>query len=548
SGVGEQQTVGIFSQNMPEWTIADFGALCARAVPVPIYPTSTAKQAEYIINHSELSVLFVGEAEQYKKAVSILPFCPGVKKLVVFRKDVRFDHPMAVGFDEFLAAGAGHENDAEFYARMSRGVPGDLLTLIYTSGTTGEPKGVMLTHSNVLFQRDAHDGRLIDPNPGDVSLCFLPLSHVFERMWTYYAIGHGMTNAYLEDPKQIIDAIKEVRPTVMCAVPRFYEKIYAAVQAKLLTAPPKKQRLFNWAIATGRRHNNLKKDRKPIPIWLRLKYLLADRMVLRKLRELTGGRIKYFPCAGAPLSQEIEEFFYAMGLFVLYGYGLTETAATVTCHEDHNFIFGAVGKPLPGIELKIDPANNEILVRGGNVMKGYFKNPQATAEVFTADGFFRTGDAGKFEENGELRITDRIKDLMKTSGGKYIVPQAIETTLCKDGFVEQAAVIADQRNFVTALIVPAFPALEDWARSKKIQFSSHDELVRNPEVISFYQKKLAELAKDMARFEQVKGFTLMPVEFTIEAGEITPTLKLRRKVIYTKYAKEIDAMYGVMAD
>jgi len=426
---------------------------------------------------------------------------------------------------------------------MERGTLEDLLTFIYTSGTTGEPKGVMLTHSNVMFQKGSHDGRLVDPNDKDISLSFLPLSHVFERIWLYYVLACGMTNYYLENPADIIEFIAEAKPTIMCAVPRFYEKIYATVFNRLESAPPIRKKLFKWAVKIGAKHNNRKKDNKFIGPYLKFRYKIADTLVLKKIRDIVGGQIKFFPCAGAPLSQEIEEFFYACGLFITYGYGLTETTATVTCHEPSNFIFGAVGKPLPGVEVKIDESNGEILIRGGNVMKGYYKKPDATAEVFTSDGFFRTGDAGIFEENGELRITDRIKDLMKTSGGKYIAPQMIESTLGADHFIEQIAIIGDQRKYVTALIVPSFEALEEHAKTNNIQYSSKEELVKKPEIKEFYQNRIEEASSEFARFEKIKKFTLLPGEFTVENGEITPTLKIKRKVVAEKYKDIIDSMY-----
>jgi long-chain acyl-CoA synthetase len=543
-GIGEQETVGIFSQNMPLWTVADIASLCIRGIPVPIYATNTAKQAEYIINDAEIKVLFVGDAEQYSKIMQILPENKHLQKIIVFKESVPIQKSEKIMyFKDFLKIGEQSNKDTILSERMQKAKIDDLLTLIYTSGTTGEPKGVMLTHSNVIFQKGEHDLRLIDPNDNDVSLAFLPLSHVFERIWTYYVFATGMTNNYLEDPGKIIECIQEVKPTIMCAVPRFYEKIYATVFNQLESASPLKRKLFNWAVSVGAKHNNKKKDQQFIPPFLRFKFAIADTLVLKKIREVVGGRIKFFPCAGAPLSQEIEEFFYACGIFICYGYGLSETTATVTCHEPYKFKFGAVGKPLPHVEVKIDENNGEILVRGGNVMKGYYKKPQATSEVFTHDGWFRTGDAGYIEENGELRITERIKDLMKTSGGKYIAPQMIESTIGADHFIEQMAVIGDQRKYVTALIVPSFIALEEYAKTHNISFTSREDLISKPEIIEFYRQRIEEAQKELARFEKIKRFTLLPHEFTVESGEITPTLKIKRKAIADKYKDIIDAMY-----
>ncbi|RPI91488.1 MAG: long-chain fatty acid--CoA ligase, partial [Spirochaetales bacterium] len=545
AGIGEQKTAGIFSQNMPEWSIADIAALCARAIPVPIYPTNTAKQAEYIINDAEIAVLFVGDREQYDKAMQLFGRNEFLKKIVVFNEKLPIAKSVDVMYySDFLAIGRKSGRDAELDERMSRGTPEDLLTIIYTSGTTGEPKGVMLAHSNTIFQKERHDRRLIDPNDNDISLCFLPLSHVFERIWTYYVFAVGMTNNYLDDTKKIVEFIQEVKPTIMCAVPRFYEKIYATVLNRLESAPPAKKKLFKWAIRTGAARNVKKRDRKFVGPWLALTYGLADKLVLSKLRDVVGGRIKFFPCAGAPLSQEIEEFFYATGVFICYGYGLTETTATVTCHEPHNFKFGAVGKPLDDVEVKIDEANGEILIRGGNVMKGYYKKPQATAEVFTADGFFRTGDAGFFQENGELRITERIKDLMKTSGGKYIAPQLIESTVGADHFIEQIAVIGDQRKYVSALIVPSFEALVEYAKERGITYATREELITKAEIVEFYRKRITECSKEFAEFEKIKRFTLLAKEFTVEDGEITPTMKIKRKSVAEIYKPMIDRMYA----
>jgi long-chain acyl-CoA synthetase len=543
-GVAEGDRVGIYSANRPEWTIVDLAAQRLRAVPVPIYPTNTAKQAEYIVNDAEVGVIFVGAREQHERVQSLLPRSRVLRRVVTFEDtDAAAGGAETTSFSALLDLGrAGARHDAEIAARMARATPDDLLTLIYTSGTTGEPKGVMLTHGNVLATAPKHDQRLLDPNPNDVSLCFLPLSHVFERTWTFYALYAGMTNCYCDDPTKVVEFMQQCRPTIMCAVPRFYEKIYATVMSKLESAPPVRRRLFHWAIRVGRAYGNLNKDRKPIPLGLRLRHAVADRLVLRKLQAIVGGRIKFFPCAGAPLSQEIEEFFYAAGIYICYGYGLTETTATVSCHETHNFRFGTVGKPLPGVEVRIGE-DSEIQVRGPIVMKGYYKKPEATAEVFTPDGWFRTGDAGVLEDGVYLRITERLKDLIKTAGGKYIAPQLIETTIGADLWVEQIAVIGDRRPYVTALVVPSFLNLEAWAKEQGIAFDSREELVRDERVQQFYRERIDARSGDLARFEQIKKFTLLPKELTVEGGEITPTLKVRRRAVEARYGEVIEGMY-----
>jgi long-chain acyl-CoA synthetase len=540
-GVGEQQAIGIFSPNRPEWTIVDLAGLTVRAIPVPIYATSTASQAAYIVADADIRVLFVGGQEQYDKVRSLAG--TSGRKVVALDPAIRVEPgPCSLSFDEFVALGRDAALDGEVEARAARGCEEDLLTLIYTSGTTGDPKGVMLTHGNLLAALASHDLRLLDPSDRDVSLCFLPLAHVFERCWTYYALSKGMVNCYLDDPTQVIAAMGEVRPTVMCAVPRFYEKIYAAVTTKLATAPAHKRLLFRWAVDVGRAWGLRRKDELPIPLHLRLRHAVADALVLGKLRALCGGRIKFFPCAGAPLSQEIEEFFHALGIFICYGYGLTETTATVSCHEPSRFRFGTVGRPMPGVEVRIGEAD-EILVRGKTVMKGYFNQPESTAEAFV-DGWFRTGDAGRLDPDGLLVITDRLKDLFKTSAAKYVAPQLLESRIGADPWIEQVAVFGDQRNYVTALLVPAFAKLEEHARQQGIPFGSREELCARPEIVALYQERIDLHNRDFARHEQLKRFTLLPQELTVESGGMTPTMKVKRSRVAEQYRAEIDAMYA----
>jgi long-chain acyl-CoA synthetase len=541
-GVKETDRVGICSANRPEWTIADLAILRARATSVPIYPTSTAKQAEYVAGDANIEVIFVGRQDQYDKARAVS--AAGRKlTMVLFDPAVRREAgDGALPFQELLEMGRKAARDAEVEQRLARASRDDLLTLVYTSGTTGEPKGVMLDHASVLSALEAHDPRLLDPNEGDVSLCFLPLSHIFERCWTYYVLYRGMTNAYLEDPSKVIEALQEVKPTIMCAVPRFYEKIYATVFGRLRAAPPPRRKLFHWAIGVGAREGLYRKDGRRVPPALALQHAVADALVLKKIRDIVGGRIKFFPCAGAPLSREIEEFFWAAGIFICHGYGLTETCATVSCHEPRGFEFGTVGRPLQGVQVRIGE-DDEILVKGPAVMRGYWGKPAATAEVL-ADGWFRTGDAGRLDGEGLLSITDRIKDLIKTSGGKYVAPQAIEATLGSDLLIEQVAVIGDQRRFVSALIVPAFPALEAWARAKGLACSSREELIRHPDVLRLVQERIDAQNVGLARHEQIKKFTLLARELTVEGGEITPTMKIKRRRMAEKYRDAIEAMYA----
>ncbi|MBZ4659678.1 MAG: putative long-chain-fatty-acid--CoA ligase-like protein [Desulfacinum sp.] len=542
-GVEAQDRVAVWSHNQPRWTVADVGCQLVRAVSVPIYPTNTAQQAAYILKDSEAKVVFVGSGDQLSRALEVVGDLPHVQA-VVSLDDSAADaaSEKVLTFDAFLALGQASHGD-QVSRRLEGANPDDLLTLIYTSGTTGEPKGVMLTQSNVLFQMTSHDGRILPCDESDLSLCFLPLSHVFERTWTYYVFHRGMTNAYLDDPKQVLDAMQQVRPTVMCTVPRLLEKIYGAIREKVQSAPGTRRRLFQWALAVGDEVFRRRKDGLGVPMGLGLRHRVADAMVLSKLKGLFGGRIRFMPCAGAPLSAEIERFFCGVGVPIVCGYGLTETTATVTCHEPQGFSFGTVGKPLPGVEVRIDPRTQEILVRGPNVMKGYYNKPQETAAVFTDDGFFRTGDAGAFDAYGELLITDRIKDLFKTSGGKYIAPQMIETLVGADPAVEQIAVVGEGRKCVTALIVPSFENLEGFVAEKGLQGLSREELVQHPVVTGFFRQKIDDLTRDLAPHEKIVRFALIAKEFSLEDGEMTPTLKLKRKVILERYGHLIEEMY-----
>jgi len=539
-GVREGERVGIFSSNRPEWTIADYAILSLRAVSVPFYATSTAKQVQYIVDEAEVGVIFAGGQGPYDTLCNLAPSAKA-KRIIVFDDGVDLrGRADAVRFRDFLESGRSAGGDDELDQRLAAASPEDLATLIYTSGTTGEPKGVILHHRTFQHCFEGHVKRL-EVSDRDVSLCFLPLSHIFERAWTHFALNQGMVVAYCDDTARIVECLQEVRPTIMCAVPRFYEKIYATIFEKLEGATASKRRLFHWAIGTGWQVFLLRNGRRPIPPLLKFRHRIAEAVVLKKLRGIVGGRIRFFPCAGAPLSQKIEEFFHAAGIPIAYGYGLTETCATVTCHESFHARPGTVGKPIPGVEVRI-AQDGEILVRGETVTKGYYRKPEATAEAFTADGWFRTGDAGVLDD-GYLTITDRIKDLMKTSGGKYIAPQLIETLIGNDYYVEQVSVVGDQRQYVTALIVPSFTALEEYARKKGIPFASREELIRHPEVIRLYEERIRENTLDLAPYEMVRKFTLLPRPFTQEAGEMTPTMKLKRKVINQHYGDLIETMY-----
>jgi long-chain acyl-CoA synthetase len=429
----------------------------------------------------------------------------------------------------------------ELHRRRSRIKQEDTTTIIYTSGTTGNPKGVMLTHGNLFHQLEAVDANFT-VTARDTSLCFLPLSHVYERMWSYYVYFKGATHAYLEDPKQVIETLGEVRPTAMVSVPRLYEKIYAAVMNGQETASSVKKMLFTQAVKTGAAFQTRLKNHESIPFGLRMTHKIFDKLVLSKIREVVGGDKNFFSAGGAPLDKSIEEFFFACGLLICQGYGLTETSPMISYNTPQCFKFGTVGKPVPNCRVRIGE-HGEIQVKGPQVMKGYYNNPEKTAEDIV-DGWFKTGDVGEFDEDGFLRITDRIKDLIITSGGKNIAPQHIETLVGKDFFIEQIVAIGDNRKFISALVAPSFDALEAWAQKKAITYTSVEDLIEHPEVIQFYRKRIDYHSKPLARYETIKKFTLLPRPFTIEDGDITPTLKLKRKNINEKYKDLIEAMYS----
>ena len=539
-GVQPGDRIGIFAQNCPEWTLADFGILSARAIPVPIYATNTRQQAAYLINDTAMTLLFVGDQEIYAKVQAVRAECPSLRAVVAFDEETRL-HKDDCRLSEFVQTGADPGLDAALDARLAAAAPDELATIIYTSGTTGEPKGVMLTHANIFHQFKAMQGQFY-VGPGDTSLCFLPLSHVYERAWSYFLYHSGAENHYLANPKAVIAAMQAVQPTVMVSVPRLYEKIYATAYHNLEQGSALKQKLFHWAINVGRSYQYRRKEQQAVGPALALQHRLADRLVLRKIRAIVGGPKKFFSAGGAPLAAAIEEFFFAAGLLVCEGYGLTETSPMVTFNTPKAFKFGTVGRPIVDCQVKI-AADGEILVKSPSVTQGYYNKPEATAKAFI-DGWFRTGDVGEFDADGFLRITDRIKDLIITSGGKNVAPQRIETVLAKDHFIEQFIAIGDRRKFISALIAPNFVALEAYADAQGITWRTREDLVQNPAIVAFYRARLDSHADDLAPFEQVKAFTLLPAPFTQESGEMTPSQKIRRKVVLEKYAPLIEDMYA----
>ncbi|WP_301099181.1 long-chain fatty acid--CoA ligase [Otariodibacter sp.] len=533
--IGIQDKIGIFSKNMPRWTMVDVATMQIRGVTVPIYATNTDKQVEYIINDAGIKILFVGSQEQYDLAIKIANNCTQLEKIVAMDDSINlYEFPLAQSWDEFYQVPL---QTTELDARLASKQMSDLFTLLYTSGTTGEPKGVMLDYANLAHQLQVHS-QTIKIYESDVSLSFLPLSHIFERTWSMYVLYSGAVNCYLEDTNQVREALTTLKPTLMCAVPRFYEKIYAAIWDKVEKAPFHRRALFKWVIKQGETYFKAKKP----SFFLQKRYQLADKLVFSKLRNLLGGNIRLMPCGGAKLEPSIGLFFHSIGLNVKLGYGMTETTATVSCWDDKGFNPESIGTVMPNAEVKIGE-NNEILIRGGMVMRGYYNKPEETAQAFTEDGFLKTGDAGEIDEYGHLFITDRIKELMKTSNGKYIAPQYIEGKIGKDKFIEQIAVIADAKKYVSALIVPCFESLEEHAKQLNIKYHDRLDLIKHSEIVQMFEKRLAELQKELAGFEQVKKFTLLSEAFSTKMEEITPTLKLRRKVIMKRYKDQIEAMY-----
>lgn len=536
NGIEVQDKIAVFANNMPRWTITDIGAMQIRAVCVPIYATNTPKQVEYVLNDADVKILFVGGQEQFDNALEIANNCPKLVKIIAMNAEIDLKN-CAIGqyWHDFVNVAAQPELLA---LRLNQKSLDDLFTLIYTSGTTGEPKGVMLDYANLAYQLQAHDQALPHIDHNDVSLSFLPFSHIFERAWICYVMHRGAVNCYLEDTNLVREAMAELRPTLMCAVPRLFEKIYTAVWDKVNHAPAHRKALFNWAIQVAEAEFFGKKS----SLLHRLQYALANKLVLSKLRQLLGGRIRMMPCGGAKLDPSIATFFHSIGVNVKIGYGMTETTASISCWPEKGFNLHSIGTLMPGLEVKIGE-ENEILVRGGSVMRGYYKKPLETANAFTADGFLKTGDAGELDAEGNLFITDRIKELMKTSNGKYIAPQYIEGKIGKDKFIEQVAIIADAKKYVSALIVPCFESVEAYAKQLNIKYHDRIELLKHSEIVKLFEQRLHELQKDLASFEQVKKFTLLSQAFSTKMEEITPTLKLRRKVILERYKTQIEQMY-----
>jgi long-chain acyl-CoA synthetase len=542
-GVEKGDKVAILSENRPEWAIADLATLAIGAADAPVYPTLSPAQVLYILNDSESKVVFVSNAAQAAKVSEVRSQAKGL--LHVIRMD-EAPIPGTLHFDEVRAKGRetlARDKDA-VRKRAAEVKPEDLATLIYTSGTTGDPKGVMLTHANLVSNVLGAAKAFPTLGPDDVCLSFLPLCHSFERTSGHnFMLFAGATIAYAESVEKVPENMVEIRPTVMGSVPRLYEKMFARVNEKVANDPPFRQKIFRWALGVGGQAFRHRVARTEPGVLLKLEVAVADKLVFSKIKQRTGGRLRLFISGGAPLAREIAEFFGAAGLLICEGYGLTETSPVITCNRPDWIKPGTVGLPLEKIEVKIAP-DGEILCRGPNVMRGYFKKPEATAEAIDKDGWFHTGDIGVLDADGFLAITDRKKDILVTSGGKKIAPQPIENTLKTNRYFAEVVMIGNNRNFPAALVVPNFEPLEKWAREKGLAAGSREDLLRKPEVVAFYQQLVTDLTPDLAQFEKIKKITLIPREFTIEAGELTPTLKVKRRVVEVKYKDVIDRMYA----
>ena len=550
-GVEPHGRVCLFTQNCPEVLITHFGAFYNRAIPVPIYATSSKDEAAYIVNDSGATILFTGDQGQYDIARQIIGDCPTLKFIVTLHPDVKHDadDKTSLTWEEFLTTGDKLSKDVlgQIEERKQAGVDTDIMYLIYTSGTTGVPKGVMLMHSNMNAAMVAHierfDGIIDDKT--DVSLSFLPFSHVFELGWTMVCLCTGIRVAINYNTKEIQRAVKEVQPNYMCSVPRFWEKVYTAINDNLANAKPVVRMLVKQAIRVGKTRN-MKYTRvgKKAPAFIEQQYQYFEKKVFKKLRGAIGvvdG--KMFPTAGAMLSDNITEFLHAVGINICIGYGLSETNASVSFFKPGEWTLGTIGMPISNIQVKIGD-KNEILVKGPTVMKGYYNKPVETAEAIDADGWFHTGDCGEIAPTGELILTERLKDLFKTSNGKYIAPQVLETMLGQDKFIEQVAIIGDGRKYVSALIVPAFEELKAYADKKHIEHRTIEDLVNNADIRKMIEDRINDYQKGLASYEQIKRFVLLPKAFTMENGELTNTLKIKRAVISKRYRPLIDAMYA----
>lgn len=544
-GAKPHDKIAVFSQNCLQYLVTDFGAYGVKLVSIPFYATASEQQIQYMINDAQVRFIFVGEQEQYDKAHRIFALCNTLERIIVFDRSVRISthDPAALYFDDFLKHGEGLPRQSEVEQLYKEASMDDLCNILYTSGTTGDSKGVMLTYGQYDAALAANDA-VVKVGENDRIIQFLPVTHIFERGFSYLGFSEGAHIIINTDPHEIQQSMRETHPTCMSSVPRFWEKVYQAVKEKIERSSSFQQKMFRHALEVGRRYNVECKMRCKCPSpWLAMEYKLLDKMILSLVRKQIGlENSNLFPTAGARVSPEVERFVHSVGINMVVGYGLTESLATVSCDRDNKpCTIGSVGRPIGGIEVKIGD-DDEVLLKGPTITKGYYHRDAANKDAFTEDGFFRTGDAG-YIKDGELFLTDRIKDLFKTSNGKYIAPQLVESLILVDKYIDQVAVIANERKFVSALIVPEFRLVEDWAKEHGIEFCSREDLCANPKVNKMILDRVKTLQQQLAHYEQVKRITLIPHHFSMESGELTNTLKIRRPVVYKNYKQEIDKMY-----
>jgi long-chain acyl-CoA synthetase len=542
-GLKQGDKVAIISENRPEWVFTDMASLALGAIDVPLYPSLTSDTVEFILNNSEAIAIVASNKFQLNKILKIKPNLKYLKFIIIMNeKDMVTGQPNLYTFKEIQERGKKHKIGNPFLFRdsMKHVKENDLCTIIYTSGTTGEPKGVMLTHKNIISNVMAA-AESIPFSKTDTFLSFLPLCHIFERMAGYYtAFSSGAMIAYAESIEAVANNMIEIKPTIITTVPRLFERIYSKIRKNVDSQPEKKQKIFHWAVGVGREYVQAKKADK-VSIGLSLKHKAADTLVFKTLREKTGGKLRFFVSGGAALPRELGEFFEAVGIVILEGYGLTESSPVIAVNRVDDYKFGTVGKVFPGVEVKI-ASDGEILARGPNIMQGYYKNKKETEQVLK-DGWLYTGDIGVFDAEGFLMITDRKKHLFKTSTGKYIAPTPIENLFLASKYIDQFVLIGDRRMYLSALIVPDFEAIKEYADSNRIPYNNVDELTENAEIYQLIEKDLEQFQKQLANYERVRKFVLLDKPFTIETGEITPSLKVKRKVIEERYGGLIDRMY-----
>lgn len=548
-GLLEKDCIAICSPNTPQIFITELGAFRNRLASIPLYASSSQAQYDFIVSDGGAKVLFVGDSHQYPLAYNYWRKHGGISRIVVFKNDgleLQPDDDVTIFWDDFIRLGMEADDAvrAEVEARSLRGLPDDMATLIYTSGTTGEPKGVCITHGNYDAAISAHMKVLRRVHDTELSMAFLPMSHILEKAWCYYCICKGVAIAVNYDPRNIQETIHSVHPNIMCCVPRFWEKVYAGVKEKIAGMSALQRLMVKRALSVGRRRNlGYKRLGKKVPWLLEKEYGFWDRKVFSLLKRAIGiPNPNMFPTAGAPLSDKICEFMRSVGIDIVIGYGLSETTATVSFFPDVDYEIGTVGLPLTGVEVRIDKTG-EILVKGPTVTPGYYNNPEANAKAFTEDGFFRTGDAGYFTRGGALVLTERVKDLFKTSNGKYIAPQMLESRLAENKYIDEVAIIGERRKYVSALVVPDFGQLRAWGTKHGMDISDTERFFSDPATVDFVMKQINEVQKDLAEYEKIKKITLLPHHFSIMHGEVTNTMKVRRSIVAKRYAKEIEAMY-----